>query len=168
MYKQKVTIEHKYRGSVELPDNREAKDVFFRTKQAYANHEKMNVKLVFTDARLKKLKSYQKGGSEDELENLDLYIELGSILGFDTADAKKIKQSIQLTNDSAHTHFNITKRLKLINKKQKSKADKNYLFWDIENFSGIASIFSQIIEPYDIDDSQIFMAANPDSLYLKR
>ena len=168
MFKQKITIEHKFRGSVELPDNRDAKDVFFRTKQAYANHEKMSVKLVLNDFKLKKLKSYQKGGAEDELQNLELYIELGEILGFCTADANKIKQSIHLTNDSAHTHFNITKRLKLINKKQKSKADKNYLFWDIENFSGIASIFTQIIEPYDIDDDNIFMAANPDSLYLKR
>jgi len=168
MSKQKVSIEYKYRGSVELPENRYAKDVFFRVKQAYANHEKMNVKLVFTDAKLKNLKSYQKGGAEDELQNLELYLELGELLGFNTDDAKKIKQSIYLTNDSAHSNFNITKRLKLINKKQKSKADKNYLFWDIENFSGIASIFNQIIEPFNIDDSNIFMAANPDSLYLKR
>nr|MBC8237425.1 hypothetical protein [Candidatus Sulfurimonas ponti] len=28
--------------------------------------------------------------------------------------------------------------------------------------------FNQIIEPYDIEDEHIFMAANPDSLYLKR
>lgn len=168
MNKQKITIEYKYRGTVELPENKDAKDVFFRTKQAYANHEKMSVKLVFNAHKLKKLTTYQKGGSEDELENLELYIELGVILGFNTDDAIKIKQSIQLTNDSAHTHFNITKRLKLINKKQKSTADKNYLFWDIENFSGIASIFTQIIEPYDIDDEHIYMAANPDSLYLKR
>jgi len=166
--KQKISIEYKFRGTVELPDNKDAKDVFFRVKQAYANHEKMNVKLVFTDAKLKKLKSYQKGGAEDELENLDLYIELGQILGFDTKDAEKIKQSIQLTNDSAHTRFNITKRLKLINKQQKSKTTSNYLFWDIENFSGIGSIFSQIIEPYEIEDKDIYMAANPDSLYFKR
>jgi hypothetical protein len=168
MHKQKVSIEHKYRGSVELPDNREAKDVFFRTKQSYANHEKMSVSLVFTKNKLSKLKNYQKGGSEDELENLNLYIQLGKILGFNTDDAKKLTSSIEITNDTAHSNFNITKRLKLINKKHKSKATQNYLFWDIENFSGISSIFSQIIEPYDIDDSHIFMAANPDSLYLKR
>ena len=166
--KQKISIEYKFRGTVELPDNKDAKDVFFRVKQAYANHEKMNVKLVFTDAKLKKLKSYQKGGAEDELENLDLYMQLGQILGFDAKDAEKIKQSIQLTNDSAHTRFNITKRLKLINKQQKSKTTSNYLFWDIENFSGIGSIFSQIIEPYEIEDKDIYMAANPDSLYLKK
>ena len=44
----------------------------------------------------------------------------------------------------------------------------SYLFWDIENFSNIASIFSDVIEPYNIDDSHIYMAANPDSLYIKR
>ncbi len=168
MSKQKVSIEYKYRGSVELPDNRDAKDVFFRTKQAYANHEEMNINLVFTKNKLSKLRTYQKGGSEDELNNLILYIEIGEILSFDTADAKKLKNSIEITNDTAHSKFNITKRLKLINKKQKSHTSQNYLFWDIENFSGISSIFSQIIEPYDIDDANIFMAANPDSLYLKR
>lgn len=168
MYKQKITIEYKYRGSVALPENKDAKDVFFRTKQAYANHEEMGIHLIFTKNKLQKLQNYQKGGSENELENLNLYLELGEILGFDTSDAKKLRSSIEITNDTAHTSFNITKRLKLINKKSKSKADKNYLFWDIENFSGIASIFNQIIEPYEIDDSHIYMAANPDSLYLKR
>lgn len=42
----KVSIEHKFRGSIELPDNRYAKDVFFRVKQAYTNHEKMSVDSV--------------------------------------------------------------------------------------------------------------------------
>lgn len=168
MSKQKISIEHKYRGSIELPDNKYAKDVFFRTKQAYANHEKMAVSLVFTKAKISQLQNYQKGGAEDEIQNLNLYIELGEILEFNTNDAKKLKSSIEITNDTAHTKFNITKRLKLINKKNKSKATQNYLFWDIENFSGIGSIFSQIIEPYDIEDENIFMAANPDSLYLKK
>ena len=168
MSQQKVSIEYKYRGSVELPENRYAKDVFFRVKQAYANHEKMGVHLVFSKNKLSQLSNYQKGGSEDELQNLNLYIELGKLLSFSTDDADKLKRSIETTNDTAHTSFNITKRLKLINKKHKSKATQNYLFWDIENFSGIGSIFSQIIEPYDIDDENIFMAANPDSLYLKR
>ena len=168
MSQQKVSIEYKYRGSVELPENKYAKDVFFRVKQAYANHEKMGVHLVFSKNKLSQLKNYQKGGSEDEIQNLNLYIELGKLLGFTTDDADKLKRSIETTNDTAHTSFNITKRLKLINKKRKSKATQNYLFWDIENFSGIASIFNQIIEPYDIEDEHIFMAANPDSLYLKR
>ena len=166
--KQKISIEHKFRGSIELPDNVEAKNVFFRTKQAYANHEKMGVHILFSKAKLSKLKRYQKGSSEAELENIDLYIEMGEILGFNTDDAQKVKNSILFTNDSAHTSFNITKRLKLINKKQRSKANKSFLFWDIENFSSISSIFNDIIEKYEIDDENIFLAANPDSLYLKR
>ena len=168
MSRVKVTIEHKYRGSLQLPQNSYAKDVFFRIKQAYANHEKMGVHLVFSKNKLKSLQNYQKGGAIDEIENLELYIEMGEILGFKTDDAQKLKNSITLINDTAHTNFNIKKRLKLINKKTPSKTSKNYLFWDIENFSSIASIFSDIIEPYAIKDEHIYMAANPDSLYLKR
>jgi hypothetical protein len=168
MSRQKIAIEHKYRGTVELPANRYAKDVFFRVKQAYANHEKMSVNLVFSKAKLKSLNSYQKGSATDELENLDLYIEMGEILGFKTEDALKLKNSILLINDKAHTSFNITKRIKLANKQKRSKTQKNYMFWDIENFSSISSIFCDLIEPFEIEDENIFMAANPDSLYLKR
>ena len=128
----------------------------------------MGVQILFSKSKLAKLKRYQKGSSENELENLDLYIEMGEILGFNTEDAKKLKNAILFTNDSAHTSFNITKRLKLINKKQKGKVDQSFLFWDIENFSSISSIFNDIIEKYEIDDDNIFLAANPDSLYLKR
>ena len=166
--KQKITIEHKYRGSVELPDNKEAQNIFFRIKQAYANHEQMSVKLLFSNAKLHRLKKYQKGSAEEEIENLELYIKMGEILGFNVNDAVKLKNSIVLINDHAHSNFNITKRLKLINKKHKSKANKSYLFWDIENFSSISSIFSEIIQKYEIEDEDIVMAANPDSLYLKR
>ena len=166
--KQKISIEHKYRGSIEFPDTIEAKDIFFKTKQAYANHEKMSIKLFFSTVKLTKMRRYQKGASQNELLNLDFYIALGEILDFNTNDAKKLIQSILLINDTAHSNFNITKRLKLINKKQKSKAKKSYLFWDIENFSSISSIFNDIIEPYKIDDRDIHLAANPDSLYLKR
>lgn len=166
--KQKITIEYKYRGSIELPDNAQAKNIFFRTKQAYANHEKMSVNLLFTNSKLAKLKHYQKGSSVEELENLDFYIELGEILGFNTEDATFLKNSILFTNDNAHTNFNITKRLKLINKQHKSEATQSYLFWDIENFSSISSIFNDIIDKYEIDDENIFLAANPDSLYLKQ
>jgi rRNA-processing protein FCF1 len=168
LYKQKISIEHKYRGSVVLPDNSEAKEIFFRTKQFYANHEKMSVSILFSKAKLQKLKRYQKGASEVELENLELYIEMSKILNFNADDAIKLQNSILFTNDRAHTSFNITKRLKLINKKNKSKTTMNYLFWDIENFSSISSIFNDIIEKYDVSDDKIFLAANPDSLYLKR
>lgn len=166
--KQKISIEHKYRGSIEFPDTREAKDIFFRVKQAYANHEKMSLTLVFSNNKLTKLTKYQKGAAENELQNLDFYIELGKILGFSTNDAQQLKKRIQIINDTAHASFNITKRLKLINKKQKTKAKESYLFWDIENFSSVSSIFNDIIEPYNIPDNKIFLAANPDSLYLKK
>ena len=163
-----IKIEHKFRGKIDLPENRYAKDVFFRVKQAYANHENMGVHLVFSKAKLQQLNTYQKGGAEAELENLDFYIKLGEILGFKTLDAQKLKNSILLINDTAHSNFNIKKRLKLINKKQKTKANKSYLFWDIENFSSISSIFCDIIEPYNIRDKNIYLAANPNSLYMKR
>ena len=162
----KISIEYKYRGSIEISENRFARDVFFRVKQAYANHEKMSVNLVFSPTKQKSLNSYTKGGAEEEIENLDFYIELGSILGFKTDDALKFKNSIIMTNDSAHVNFNITKRVKLMNKKNKSKTNKSYMFWDIENFSSISSIFSDLIEPFDIADENIYLAANPDSLYL--
>jgi hypothetical protein len=162
----KVSIEYKFRGNINLPDNRYAKDVFFRVKQAYANHEKMSIALVFSKSKLESLKAYQKGAAIDELENLELYIELGNILGFKTDDAQRLKNSILFINDNAHVNFNITKRVKLSNKKQKSKTDKSYMFWDIENFSSIASIFSDLIEPFSIQDENIYLAANPDSLYL--
>ncbi|MEA1919739.1 MAG: hypothetical protein U9N52_07860 [Campylobacterota bacterium] len=165
---QKIFIERKLRGSIVLPDTKDANAIFFRVKQAYANHETMSVALLFREHKLKQLSSYQKGGAREALESLDFYIELGSILKFDTSDARKLKNSIELVNDTAHSNFNITKRVKLVNKAKKSKAGKSYLFWDIENFSNIASIFTDLIEPYDIQDEHIYLAANPDSLYLKK
>ena len=168
MSTQKISIEYKYRGNVELPENSYAKDVFFRVKQAYANHEKMSINLVFSKNKLKSLNSYQKGSAVDELENIELYLEMGKILGFNTDDAVKLKNSILFITDKAHVNFNIKKRIKLANKPKRSKTEKAYMFWDIENFSSIGSIFADLIEPFDILDENIFMAANPDSLYLKR
>ena len=165
---QKITIEYRQRGSIKLPQTKDAKNIFFRVKQAYANHDTMSLNLLFSKAKQLRLQKYVKGGAVEELENLDFYIHLGNILKFETDDAKKLKNSIIFTNDTAHSNFNITKRLTLINKKQKSPAKKSYLFWDIENFSSISSIFSDVIEKYDIQDEHIYMAANPDSLYLKR
>ena len=53
----------------------------------------MSVNLVFTKNKLHSLKTYQKGSAVDELENLDLYIELGELLGFQTDDAHKLKNA---------------------------------------------------------------------------
>ena len=165
---QKIFIGRKYRGALILPDTREAKQLFFRVKRAYEKREPLDISLLFGAKRLERLKTYQKGGAREELLNLELYIELGQILGFDTTDARQLKNSIELINDMAHTHFNITKRVLLINKQAKSKTDRSYLFWDIENFANIASIFNDLIEPFAIPDDHIFLAANPDSLYLKK
>ncbi len=168
MHTTAIYIEKKYRGKIAFTQSKEAKNIFFRVKQAYANHEKMGVHLLFSTKKLHTLKSYQKGSSQEELALLDLYLQLGKILKFSTEDAQKLKNSIIYTNDSAHTSYNITKRLTLINKKKKSSLKKSELFWDIENFSTISSIFSDVIEPYEIADENIHLAANPDSLYLKR
>jgi hypothetical protein len=165
---QNIYIERKFRGSVTLPDTKEAKHLFGQIKQVYANHEKLGVHLLFSPHKIRQLQTYQKGGAADEISNLEFYIELGDVLGFDTHDAQKLKNSIELTTDSAHVNFNITKRVKLINKKKPTQTKKHYLFWDIENFSSIASIFSDLIEPYEIPDDHIYLAANPDSLYLKK
>lgn len=163
-----IYIERKYRGKITFPQSKEAKNIFFRVKQAYANHEEMGVHLLFSSKKLQKLKTYQKGSSQEELELIDFYLQLGKILKFSTEDAQKLKNSIIFTNDNAHASYNITKRLTLINKKKKSSLKKSELFWDIENFSTISSIFSDVIEPYSIADAHIHLAANPDSLYLKR
>ena len=165
---QKIFIGRKFRGTVILPDTRDAKQLFFRVKRAYKKRETLNISFLFSPKRLAKLKRYQKGGAREELLNLELYIELGQILGFDTTDALKLKNAIELVNDTAHTHFNIAKRVSLINKQVKSETGQSYLFWDIENFSNIPSIFNDLIEPCGIPDEQIYLAANPDSLYLKK
>ena len=165
---QKIIIGHKDVGSITLPKTKDAKQILQRVQKVYASREKLSVRTLFSANHLVKLKSYQKGGAREELDNLDMYIELGKILGFTTADAKQLKNSIELVNDTAHTHFNITKRVSLINKKHKTKTAKSYLFWDIENFSNISSIFNDLIEPFEIEDEHIYLAANPDSLYLKK
>jgi len=165
---QKIFIGKKFRGSITLPQTRDAKQIFSRVKQAYEKGEMLSISLLFRADRIAKLRTYQKGGAREELANLALYIELGRILGFDTADAEQLKNAIELTNDTAHIHFNITKRVSLINKREKSKSIRSYLFWDIENFSNIASVFNDLIEPYGIADDDIYLAANPDSLYLKK
>ena len=165
---QKIFIGRKFRGAIILPGTKDAKEIFFRVKQAYEKRETLGVSLLFSASRVERLKSYQKGGAREELLNLEFYIELGAILGFDTKDAAQLKNSIELINDTAHTHFNITKRVSLINKRERSRSDQSYLFWDIENFSNISSVFNDLIEPYDIPDEHIYLAANPDSLYLKK
>jgi len=164
----KIFINEKYRGSIELPDTKDAKQILHRVKKVYVTRDALTIDVLFRQSKINQLKSYQKGGAKDELLNLDFYIELGKILNFTTADAKELKASIELINDTAHNNFNITKRIKLINRDKRGDSKQSYLFWDIENFSSILSIFTDLIEPYNIEDHNIYLAANPDSLYLKK
>lgn len=164
----KIIINGKEYGSIELPQTKTAERVYAIVTKAFASRRRVTIALLFSPAKIKALNHYQKGSARKELEELELYIELGKILRFNTSDAVKLKNSIELTNDIAHNHFNIAKRLTLINKEQKSAVDQGYLFWDIENFSNIGPIFNDLIDKYDIPDHHIYIAANPDSLYLKK
>lgn len=165
---QKILINQKFYGSLELDNTDEARRVFSKVKSAFGAGKTMEIGLLFPHYKLKALESYQKGGARQELADIELYIELGKILRFDTQDAQKLKNSIELTNDIAHNHYNISKRLTLINKPKATENRGHYLFWDIENFSNIGSMFNDVIEKYDIPDDHIYVAANPDSLYLFR
>ena len=163
---QKIIINQKYYGSIELPENGEATRIFSKVKSAFGAGKAMEIGLLFPHYKLKELSSYQKGGARQELEDIELYIELGKVLNFNTDDAVKLKNSIELTNDIAHNHYNISKRLTLINKPKATQNRDHYLFWDIENFSNIGSMFNDVIEKFNIADNHIYVAANPDSLYL--
>jgi hypothetical protein len=163
---EKIIINQKYYGSIELPDSESGRRILASVTRAYASRRPIKVTLVFSPGKLRSLGFYQKGGAWQELQDIELYIELGKILRFNTDDALKLKNSIELINDMAHSHFNIAKRLTLVNKKSKTPAQTPYLFWDIENFSNIAPIFNDLIDKYSIEDHRIYIAANPDSLYL--
>ncbi len=162
----KIYIRKKYYGEVELPQTRYAKNIFFRVIHAYGRNEAITLHHLFPPSKIKSLSSYQKGGAQDELAEIELFIELGEKLRFDTSEATALKNQILSITDLAHTHFNIKKRLQLFNKDEPSQSEAIYLFWDIENFSNIGPMFNDIIEPYEIDDDNIYLAANPDSLYL--
>lgn len=165
---EKIIINKKFYGSIELDNTEEAKRVLSKVKNGFGSGKKMEIGLIFPHYKLKALESYQKGGARQELCDIELYIELGKILRFDTSDAVKLKNSIELTNDIAHNHYNISKRLTLINKSKATHNSGHYLFWDIENFSNIGSMFNDVIEKFEIPDHHIYVAANPDSLYLFR
>jgi len=165
---QKVFVRNQFKGEVSFPKSKDAKRILQKVTQLYPSRETINISVIFSKHKLKGLDNYQRGGAREILEELALYVDLGRVLGFTTADAKALIDSIELVNDMAHTHFNIKKRVTLVNKKKKTEAKERYLFWDIENFSNISSIFNDLIEPFQIEDEQIYLAANPDSLYLKK
>lgn len=163
---QQIIINQKVYGSIELPETEAAQRVLRVVTRAYETRKPMRAALLFSPGKLRALRVYQTGGAWQELLDLELYIELGTRLRFNTDDAVKLKNSIELINDMAHAHFNISKRLALVNKEKKTPGKEPYLFWDIENFSNIAPIFNDLIDKYTIADDHIYIAANPDSLYL--
>lgn len=164
----KIIIHGKEYGSIDLPQTKAAERVYAVITKAFASRRRISIFLLFSPGKIKALSHYQKGSARKELEDIELYIELGKVLRYNTADAEKLKNSIELINDIAHNHFSIAKRLSLINKEHRSSTDESYLFWDIENFSNIGPIFNDLIDKYDISDHHIYIAANPDSLYLKK
>jgi hypothetical protein len=163
-----IIIGKEVRGSVEMPETPNAYRIFHDVKKAYAEKKPVTLALLFSKEKVKSLGHYQKGGAADELSELQLLIDMGKVLGFDTAEAEALKLQIELTNDNAHVHLNISKRLKLLNKKRRSRTRNVYLFWDIENFGPVGPMFTHVIEKFSVSDDQIYLAANPDSLYLKR
>ena len=78
---QKIIIGHKDVGSITLPKTKDAKQILQRVQKTYASRQSLSVQTLFSASHLAKLKSYQKGGAREELENLEMYIELGKILG---------------------------------------------------------------------------------------
>jgi len=164
----KIIIGDEVFGSVEMPETANAYTVFHTVKKAYMEKMPLTPALLFSKEKIKSLSHYQKGGAQAELAELQLFIDMGTVMGFDTAEARALKQQIELTNDSAHVHLNISKRLKLLNKTRRSKTRGSYLFWDIENFGPVGPMFTHVIEKFRIGDDRIYLAANPDSLYLKR
>ncbi|MHC3995596.1 hypothetical protein ACXWTF_12295 [Thiomicrolovo sp. ZZH C-3] len=163
-----IIIGDEVRGSVEMPETPNAYSLFHAVKKAYAQQRPPTLSLLFSAEKIKALGRYQKGGAQAELAELQLFIDMGQVLGFETAEAEALKLQIELTNDNAHVHLNISKRLKLLNKKRRSRTRGTYLFWDIENFGPVGPMFTHVIEKFRVPDDHIYLAANPDSLYLKR
>lgn len=162
----KIIINNHYYGKIELPDTKKSYQLFSKIKTAFGAGEPMGIHLLYGEKKLKAFEYYQRGGCFEELLELQMYIELSEILRFASSDAKALKQKIEFVNDNAHVNLNISKRLSLFNKKRASQAKRSYLFWDIENFSNVSPMFSHIIEPFEIEDEDIYIACNPDSLYL--
>ena len=164
----KVVIFGKHYGDIELAPTRNAYNIFVQVIRAFKARKPFGVHLLYSPKKLQSFEHYQKGGCELELQELAMYIELCAMFKRDSSDAQQLKQKIEFVNDNAYVNLNISKRLSLYNKKNPSKTTKAYLFWDIENFSNVSPMFSHIIEPFEIEDEHIYVACNPDSLYLFR
>ncbi|PHR58139.1 MAG: hypothetical protein COA44_04350 [Arcobacter sp.] len=162
----KIIINKKYYGNIELAPGKNAYNIFVAVIRAFKTNAPFNVSLLYSDNKIKSFDHYQSGGCVKEIDELQMYIELCEIFNKNSEDAQELKQKIEFVNDNAYVNLNISKRLTLINKKKASKTKKACLFWDIENFSNVSPMFSHIIEPCEIEDEAIYVACNPDSLYL--
>jgi len=162
----KIIINKKYYGKIELPKTRNAYKLFVSVIRAFSSDEEISLNTMYSQKKLNSFSSYQRGGSVDELLELEMYIELANILKFSSEKAKKLKEQIEFINDNAHVNINISKNMILFNKKAVTKTKKAYLFWDIENFSNVSPMFFHIIEPFEIKNENIYIACNPDSLWL--
>jgi hypothetical protein len=164
----KIIIGDAVKGSIEMPETPNAYKIFYAVRKAYEAKKPVTLSLLFSNEKIASLGHYQKGGAQNELSELALFIAMGKVLGFDTSGAEALKLQIELTNDNAHVRLNISKRLKLLNKRRRGRTRRTYLFWDIENFSSVGPMFTHVIEKFRVPDAHIYLAANPDSLYLKR
>lgn len=162
----KVVIFNKYYGDIELPKIKGAYNIFVRLIRAFKTREKFSLHLLYSPKKLESFEHYQRGGCEKELLEIDLYISMCELFNKPCEDAKKLKQNIELINDNAHVNLNISKHLHLKNHKQSVQTTHKYLFWDIENFSNISPMFTHIIEPFEIEDENIYVICNPDSHWL--
>jgi len=162
----KIIINKKYYGKIELPKTKNAYKLFVLVVKTFSSNENVTLKTIYSHNRLKNFETYQSHGCADELQELEMFIELGAILNFCSDEAKKLKEQIEFVNDNAHVNLDISKSLIIFNKKVPTKTKKAYLFWDIENFSNVSPIFFQIIEPFEIEDENIYVSCNPDSLWL--
>lgn len=163
-----IMIDGKAAGSVEMPDTPNAYKLFHAVQKAVNEGRPVTLTLLFDAAKQASLRTYQKGGAQHELLELGLFIDMGKVLQFDTAEAEALRRQIEMTNDHAHVKLNVSKRLVLLNRPRPLKTRGTYLFWDIENFPSVGPIFKHVIEKCAIPDERIYLAANPDSLYLKR
>lgn len=162
----KIIINKKYYGKVELPKTRNSYNLFVSIIRVFSANEAVTLNTMYSQKKIKSFETYKSGGSSDELLELDMFIELAGILKFAPDEAKKLKEKIEFVNDNAHVNLNISKSLILFNKTAPANTKKAYLFWDIENFSNVSPMFFHIIEPFKIEDENIYIACNPDSLYL--
>jgi len=162
----KIIINKKYYGKIELPKTRNAYKLFVSVVQSFTANEPITIRTLYSQNKLNSFLTYKNGGCADELLELDMFIELSKILNFSAQEALKLKAKIEFVNDNAYVNLDISKNLRLFNKEVSSRADKAYLFWDIENFSNISPMFLQIIEPFEIEDENVYVSCNPDSLYL--